>query len=238
MATQSYKSNAIFDHKLIADFIDMYAKSDNWHNLDKRTGNFGYGWIHYGLIRNLKPQRILCIGSRYGYVPAICALACKDNSRGIVDFVDAGYDQDHDVNHWHGKGTWKQIEAKDYFAPFQLSERIKLHVETTAQFIQKNVKRNWDYIYIDGDHSYDGSKFDYLTFWPHLNPKGYMAFHDITCLEGNAYFGVHDLWNKLKTIHQNTIEIPGLCGLGLIQKPSQSINRFASFITAMKQRYI
>jgi hypothetical protein len=42
----------------------------------------------------MRPKRVLCVGSRYGYIPAICAYACKENNYGVVDFVDAGFDED------------------------------------------------------------------------------------------------------------------------------------------------
>lgn len=45
------------------------------------------------------------------FVPAICAVGCRDNGFGKVDFVDAAMDM-NDVNkvagnHWGGVGFWK-----------------------------------------------------------------------------------------------------------------------------------
>ncbi len=35
-----------------------------------------------------------------------------------------------------------------------------------------------DFIFVDGDHSYDGAKLDIILWWPKLKPGGFMAGHD------------------------------------------------------------
>lgn len=207
-------------------FIQRYSSANDWHNIDFNTGNLGYGWIHYAMIRTLKPKRVLCVGSRSGYIPAICALACKDNRRGIVDFVDAGFDENNpnEPNHWGGAGLWKHIDAKKYFKHFGLSSYINLHVITTQKF--GVIKSSWGYIYIDGDHSYKGAKHDYNKFWPRLESDGMMAFHDIYVKRmGTLIFGMYRLWNEIKkTYPHQTIEYPGEFGLGILTKRSTKLH--------------
>lgn len=202
-------------------FIKIYARDVGWwHNVDGQTNNLGYGFIHYAFIRNLKPKRILCIGSRYGFIPAICSLACKDNHRGVVDFVDAGYNQDiQDPHHWGGVGVWKKVSKDKYFKPFGLAPYINLHVMTSEEYVQKYPKRKNNYIHLDGDHSYVGVKSDYNRFWPTLTKNGYMCLHDIyTKNLGQTGYGVAKFWLELCNQHANTNEFPGPCGLGIIQK--------------------
>lgn len=208
------------NQEYVAKFIKQYAKTDNWHNLDPATGSLGYGWIHYSLIRNLKPKRVLCIGSRYGFIPAICALACKDNQGGVVDFVDAGYDQNiGEQNHWGGVGLWRKINKNDYFKPFGLSPFINLHVMTSIKYAKKYPKRKYDYIHLDGDHSYLGVKTDYNLFYPQLTKGGFIALHDIcTKRLGGLDYGVGKFWQELKMKHSHTSEFGDLCGLGIVQK--------------------
>lgn len=220
--------NNIFTQKSVISssgakqFIRTYAREHNWHNLDIATGNLGYGWIHYAFIRMLQPDRVLCVGSRYGYIPAICALACKDNKKGIVDFVDAGFDENDPTehNHWGGVGVWKKTTVQQHFRPFGLSKYMQMHVTTTQQFA-KITKRKWKYIYIDGDHSYMGAKHDFDTFWSKLLPDGAIVFHDIYVKRmQKLIFGVYKLWKEIKLSHpHNTIEIPGEFGLGILMKP-------------------
>lgn len=206
-------------------FIWRFARGDNWHNLDPQKGDLGYGWLHYAFIRNLRPQRVLCVGSRYGYVPAICALACRDNKKGQVDFVDAGFDIDDPADnqaqrHWGGVGFWKTKQGKRQFNKFRLKKYLRLHVMTTAQFFKKFRNRKWTYIHLDGDHSYQGVKFDFEQAWSRLKKGGLIVLHDIHTpdADGNKY-GTRKIWNELSAqTRYNTFELPGLCGVGFIQK--------------------
>jgi len=205
----------------INKFIDLYARKDNWHNIDKRTGNLGYAWIHYSLIRILQPKRVLVIGSQFGYIPAICAIACRDNGKGIVDFVDAGYDYRNpdDKAHWGGKGFWKKNIVKKHFGKFGLEKYIILHIMTTQEFSKKISDRKWNYIYLDGDHSYKGIAFDFESFWPHLEKNGFVCLHDIYTRDfGDLECGVNKFWKKIKKKFSYSIELGGNCGLGIIQK--------------------
>jgi hypothetical protein len=216
-------SNSVINKFGVRRLAKIFARKDNWHNLDLNKGNLGYGWIHYGLIRNLKPERILCIGSRYGFIPAVCALACKDNKKGIVDFVDAGYDM-NDFNgpgkHWGGLGFWKNCNPKKYFRRFGLEKHIKLYVLTSEDYAKKYTNRKYGFIHIDGDHSYEGVKGDFEMFWPKLCKGGFLAIHDIGSpdKDGNVY-GTRDFWNELKRNREfRVIEFNEDPGIGIIQK--------------------
>lgn len=206
-------------------FINHFAKKDNWHETDLSTGNLGYGWMHYAFIRNLKPQRVLSIGSRYGYIPAICALACRDNKQGLVDFVDAGFNQDNPLDkksgrHWGGVGFWKTKQGKKQFHKFGLKKYIQQHIMLTKDFFAKHPHQKWQYIHIDGDHSYQGVRFDFNKSWSRLSKGGFIVIHDIHTpdADGNKY-GTRKFWQELKQNNRyNAFELPGLCGVGFIQK--------------------
>jgi hypothetical protein len=218
-----FKRNTVIDKKGISRLIRVFAKRDNWHNQDSKKGNLGYGWIHYALIRNFQPKRILCIGSKYGFIPAVCAVGCRDNGLGKVDFVDAGMDM-REVNnmagaHWGGVGFWKKCKPEKYFGKFGVEKYIELHVIKSEDFAKKFPKRKYDYIHIDGDHSYKGVKKDFNLFWIRLNKGGFMAFHDIASQDkdGNVY-GTRDFWKELKKKNNVIFEFNKDPGLGIIQK--------------------
>ena len=50
--------------------------------------------------------------------------------------------------------------------------------EQTFQMI-KEICPQFDFIFIDGDHSYEGVKRDFNLYKKLLSPRGYIAFHDI-----------------------------------------------------------
>lgn len=215
-------SQDLINKKSVNNFIRTFAKKDNWHNLDEKTANLGYAWIHYSFIRNIKPNNILVIGSKYGLIPAICALACKDNRFGHVTFVDAGYGQEDvsDNNHWGGVGFWKTNQGRDIFTSFKLDRYITVRIMTTQQFYENNKQQPYGYIHLDGDHSYEGVSYDFKNSWSLLSSGGICCFHDIyTKNLGSTRYGVNKLWLELKQSKQyNMFEFPGICGLGLVQK--------------------
>lgn len=203
-------------------FINLYTKKNYWSEHEINENNLGYGWIHYGLIRQLQPNRVLVMGSRYGFVPAVCALACKENNKGVVDFVDAGFDitSPQDVNrHWGGMGFWKKNDVTKHFAKFKLNKQIKFYLLTSQAFKKKYPHRKWDYVYLDGDHSYHGVKQDFNNFWPQLKSGGYLGLHDINIKkQGGFNYGVIRLWQELNKKGLNCLSFPGKYGLGLVKK--------------------
>jgi hypothetical protein len=147
------------------------------------------------------------------------AQACKDNKFGKVDFVDAGFG-DGDEDHWTGKAYWRNNEGKSCFKNFGLEKSIKIFIQTTKKFKQENKNKKYDYIYIDGDHSYKGAKFDFESFWPALNKNGYMLFHDI-CVKEKLPEGEYGVWKLFDEISQKNPHISidfDKSGLGIIQK--------------------
>ena len=187
------------------------------HKIDKSTGNLGFGLLHYAFINLIRPERVLCIGSQYGFIPAVCALACKDNRWGHVDFVDAGKEE-NDKGSWGGKGFWKKTSPQKHFSILSLNSWITVHVMSSNSFARKS-KRKWEYIYIDSDHSYEGVRSDYDLFWPRLTAGGMMSFHDINLkgLYKGVEYGVWRFWKELREPYKMAFNF-GESSLGFIQK--------------------
>lgn len=212
-------AQSLIKRKISRTLIKNY-NGDKGQNVNFTQYFLGFGLIHYALIRNIKPKNILCIGSRKGYIPAILALACKDNGIGHVDFVDAGYDRDKHEKHWSGVGFWKKNDPIMHFAKIGVNGHITTYVMTNEEFAKKHPNEIYDYIYIDGDHSYNGAKLDYTLFWPKLTKYGFMVFHDVYVKYTNdlGYFGVWKLWKELKTNNKIVFPFPEDSGLGILQK--------------------
>lgn len=214
-----YQKNKKFSNDArIVKLMKFFQADEYGHECNIKQADLGFGWIHYGLIRQLKPKKVLCIGSRYGFIPALLAQACSDNGFGMVDFVDAGYGDESKLA-WTGKGYWKTKAGQNCFTQFGLENNIKIFITTTKKFAQKYKNSTYNYIYIDGDHSYKGVKLDFELFWPKLNIGGYMIFHDICVKEKlrEGKYGVWKLWQEQK--NKQKIEINYLpSGLGVLQK--------------------
>lgn len=187
------------------------------HEANSETASLGFGILHYAFITVTRPERILCVGSQQGYIPAVCAMACKDAGSGHVDFVDAGYDTDK-LHSWGGTGFWKKNDPDQHFSPFGLNRYITTHVMTSEKFA-RTYRRKYEYIYIDGDHTYEGVKTDFRLFWPRLAANGIMSFHDIALkgLSRGEEYGVWKLWKELGEANKISIIIREN-GVGFIQK--------------------
>lgn len=212
-------SQSLIKRHISRMLISIYG-GDEGHNLDFQQLFLGFGIIHYALVRNVKPTRILCVGSRMGFIPAILALACKDNRKGHVDFVDAGYDRDNVKKNWSGIGFWKKNDPNKHFKRLGISSHITTYVMTTQEFADSHPKNRYEYIYIDGDHSYKGVLLDYSLFWPKLQKHGFMVFHDVHVkwTKNLGTFGVWRFWKLLKNKHKIIFPFPEESGLGILQK--------------------
>ncbi|CAN5267039.1 hypothetical protein BH10PAT2_BH10PAT2_1630 [soil metagenome] len=212
--------NTISDATFVQSLMNHFKADELSHLANIDTADMGYGWIHYGFIKAIKPRRILCIGSGYGFIPAVLAQACKENGVGHVDFVDAGYGLNYRAGYtW--TGFWKTPEGKSVFDRFGLKRWITLYNQTTSQFAKSHSKMSWDYIYIDGDHLYAGVKFDYTTFFKQLTADGFLGLHDISITDENfmaeGEYGVAKLWSEIKSQGKIAFSHPA-SGLGIVQK--------------------
>lgn len=149
---------------------------EKWHNGGEN--DIGFGLIHYALIRNLVPENVLAIGSRYGFVPACIALALKANGKGRLSFVDANYDDRKEgyATAYGGIGYWSK-PLTEAFGALDLHSWIDIFLQRTEDYFAQ-VTRQFQYIYIDGNHSYEGVKYDCEQAVRHLEPGGLLTFHD------------------------------------------------------------
>jgi hypothetical protein len=178
-------------------------------------GSLGFGAIHYGLVVNLKPRRALVIGSRHGYIPAIIALALKFNGSGTLDFVDANYQDARDgfetayggIGHWEG-------DASGQFAPLDLQAHVRVHVMRSSEFFAR-CDTTYEYVYLDGNHSYDGCRYDFEQAVVRADEGAIIAVHDLA-VEHPA-FGVSRLFDELDEARYGKLRLGMWPGLGIVQ---------------------
>lgn len=179
-------------------------------------GSLGFGAIHHALVTNLRPERALVLGSRYGFVPGVIALALKASGRGALDFVDANYSDAVEgfVPSFGGVGHWSG-EARSAFAPLGLDDVIDVHVMRTEAFFARCDAR-YGYVYIDADHSYEGAKADFEHAGRVCAPGGLIVLHDVLVTE--PPFGVHRVFAEIDRSAWDTLVIPIWPGLGIVRR--------------------
>jgi len=231
-----YPLHKIIEKYIFTETVKHYGADYKWgdeksQNLDKKTANYGYGLFHYSVVRNQKPKKILCVGSMYGYIPYMLAKACEDNGFGQVDFVDAGFsmnDSSDKDTHYFGQGFWKKEMLNRHFSYFLNPKYIKTYIMTTKDFAKKYQKNTYDYICLDGDHSYHGAKLDMKLFWSKLSKGGFLTFHDIHLEESflakearnmGLEFGYKKIWQEVIKNKEFKFELSNhYSGLGFLQK--------------------
>lgn len=93
-------------------------------------------------------------------------------------------------------------------------EGVYLHKITgnsRAQDVQAQVgylcPEGIDWLFIDGDHSYEGAKFDFETYGPKVNEGGVICFHDLITPAGQPHIQVGRLWEEIREAGYVTREL-------------------------------
>jgi cephalosporin hydroxylase len=90
-------------------------------------------------------------------------------------------------------------------------------VRSKVNAILKNLKL--DFLFIDGDHSYEGVKADYRNYREFVKPGGFIAFHDIkdTPYHRRMSCEVGRLWKELMGEKQEFCSNTDWGGIGLMR---------------------
>ena len=77
-----------------------------------------------------------------------------------------------------------------------------------------------DYLFLDGDHSYEGVRRDFEMYAPLVRSGGLIALHDIAMHHRDAECQVDKFWSEIKNEyrHEEIVEDPrqGWAGLGIL----------------------
>lgn len=183
-----------------------YAKRDKFSGNDEGNDygiSFGVeGRFLYGLLRELKPARVLEIGTHHGGSASHLALACKHNRRGHVWTFDIS---EHAGKHFEGEVVdlitygWANAETK-------LREKIDGGMEP------------FDFIFEDGGHSEHQVHTIYNMLPSLLKPGCFIISHDIA-MEGVGQYILNGM--KKAGVRLDDVKVilvpPSPCGLGIYQ---------------------
>lgn len=146
------------------------------------------------LLQHRKPRRILEIGTANG---GTLFLLCRAlDPKGVIVSIDL-------PGGWFGGGypLWRKHLYRSFATGEQRVEllRANSHDLRTLEMADALVERHpFDLIFIDGDHTYDGAKQDFMMYRRLLAPNGSVAFHDIVPHTRDPDCDVARLWAELK----------------------------------------
>lgn len=141
---------------------------------DQRAGdlNLGLGWLYYAMARIIRPERAVVIGSYRGFTPLVIAKALRDNLEpGEVCFIDPSL----------ADGFWMDAETVAQYFERHGAGNVHHHRHTTQEFIATEAYAglsNVGLLMVDGYHSAEQARFDYLAFLGKLADNAVVLFHD------------------------------------------------------------
>lgn len=153
-------------------------------------------WEFYQLLeeyKQLKPKAILEIGSFFGgtlwhWLMNADELKTVTSIDLPITESDGRFAQMKECRErWHGwtKHTWSTPLLVD----LAIDSTHPLAIENAFMANPNGV----DFLFIDGDHSYEGVKADYENYYKLVNPGGMIVFHDIV-----GYWTVKKFWDEVK----------------------------------------
>jgi predicted O-methyltransferase YrrM len=209
--------------------LNSYAKAGGMVRRGWRFGKLRYlqfesglgdsVWVLYGLVRALRPDVCVEIGSARGKSACYIAMALEENNRGKLYAIDP-----------HTTTDWNDTQTVDSFSIIQRNLHF-VGVSPRVELIRKlspDAASSWnqkiDLLFVDGDHSYEGVRQDWELFRPHMSKFGVVAFHDtaweVAAVDENirrSDMGVPRLVDELRQEGYPVITLPNDCGLSIVQ---------------------
>lgn len=153
------------------------------HGQRAEDANLGLGWVYYSLVRALRPQSAVVIGSWRGFVPMVIAKALADNVEGgEVTFIEPSLVDDF----------WKDAAAVTrHFGKFGISN-IRHRCLTTQAYVdtaEYAALQDLGFLFIDGMHTFAQAKFDYDAFANKLSDGALVLFHDSIRVRTSRIYG-------------------------------------------------
>lgn len=146
--------------------------------------HLGDGLMVYSLIQHMRAKTCVCIGSGSGFIPRIITQARLDlfkqkifNGNGDYNWGDIGVT--YLVDACNGVGGPNDLEDETSFYRSNFYPRFIKSTSVDAYydfFVRQGIQI--DFLFIDGDHSYEGVKTDFDLYSQILSENGIIVIHD------------------------------------------------------------
>lgn len=167
-------------------------------------------------VQQRKPRVIVEIGTANGgTLFAWCALA---QPQAVIVSIDLPGGV-----HGGGYAYWRSFLYRRFTRPGQSLHlfRADSHSPDTREALQKVLPpEGIDFLFIDGDHTYEGVKADFEMYSPLVRPGGLVALHDICVHPPRMNCHVDKFWEEIQQKY-NTSELiedvhQGGFGIGVV----------------------
>ncbi len=147
------------------------------------------------ILMELRPRFILEIGTAQGGTLLLLTKVASDNALIVsIDLPGGPFG-----------GGYPALRKLVYRAWATKGQRIALirgdsHDFKTLEKVKRVLKdAKLDFLFIDGDHSYEGVKKDFELYAPLVREDGIIALHDIVAGPVECVGGVPEFWKEIKS---------------------------------------
>jgi len=170
------------------------------------------------LLRTVKLRNIMEIGSEMGGTFWLwCQLTALGGIKISLDKPDGDSGSGRFVD---PDRLTKRVELFESFSPGVKVITGDSHSPMIRQRVRAMLHgRELDFLFLDGDHSYEGVKSDFEEYREMVKRGGLIAFHDIQDSEFHRYRGcfVADFWNSLDGKKTEFLSGSTWGGIGVIE---------------------
>jgi len=168
------------------------------------------------LVRQAQPKVVVEIGTAMGGTLFLwCANAALDAVIVSIDLPNG--------DHGGGYPYWKTFLYRSFARPRQevFLFRGDSHSSEMLGRLESALNgRQIDYLFIDGDHTYEGAKKDFESYSPLVRHGGIIALHDVAAHTPGMHCEVDRYWDELKSTRSHREFIAeakqGWAGIGVI----------------------
>lgn len=175
----------------------------------------GHRLFAYDYICNMKPARIVELGSYYGCSAFSFLQALKDNNMQSSFWAVDTWEGDSFTENDYTENIYQAYrEIQDKCFDKQDAHMLRM---TFDEAYEKFEDHTIDLLHIDGSHNYEDVKHDFFKWKDRVREEGVIFFHDVG--EDDLYgkkMGSHIFWEELKKDYPNTLEFPFSFGLGIL----------------------
>lgn len=218
-----------YNKKLINKLIAKKMLSENNFKNEEDYLKFSYEYLDLmqekyeikellKIVKKKKPKIILEIGSARGGTLFLFSKYASKNATIISVDLPGG--------EFGGGYSKSRIPIFEKF--IEKEQRLELirnnsHLQSTKNKVLNILKnRKIDFLFIDGDHTYNGVKTDFNLYYPLVKKNGIIALHDIAKHPKETNCKVDVFWKEIKHNYKSKEIIldkkQGWAGIGVIYK--------------------